>query len=215
MEHLVLQSLEYLSAYYPEDLKTFVLSDTHIPPNFSPEHAVGVVNFARLLDEPSLLPAALLACCQLSGPTLVAGFEREDGTRETLTPEDLGLCIQAKEALIRASVGLALRVCAPAASHKCDSGETCGRAIQAFYNTIETRKDHLTSVNPFVDWLKPWADGVKRRTEAPCSRCIIAFAARNEMERHVLWARLPSILGVEVVGWAEVWQALAAQVAGP
>lgn len=215
MEHLVLQSLEYLSAYYPEDLKTFVLSDTHIPPAFSAEHAIGVVNLARLLDEPSLLPAALLACCQLTGPTLVAGFEREDGTRETLTPEDLGLCIQAKEALIRASVGLALRVCAPKASYKCDSGETCGRAIQAFYNTIETRKDHLTSVNPFVDWLKPWTNGCKRRAEAPCSRCIIAFAARNEMERHVLWARLPSILGIEVAGWAEVWQALAEQVGGP
>ncbi|TBU27555.1 hypothetical protein BD311DRAFT_665122, partial [Dichomitus squalens] len=59
------------------------------------------VNLFRILDKPEMLATAVYACCRLSPDNLVNGFERADGTSETLSPADLVLCLKAQRGLLR------------------------------------------------------------------------------------------------------------------
>ncbi|KAI0753723.1 hypothetical protein C8Q74DRAFT_1320211 [Fomes fomentarius] len=94
MDHLVQQSLDYL--------RTIVCSKG--PPVWRlRQYSIGVVNLTRLTGAHHLLPCALMQCCSL-GSSVVDGFAREDGTREYLSPQDLGLCFNAKDKLIEARV---------------------------------------------------------------------------------------------------------------
>ncbi|KAI1795360.1 hypothetical protein LXA43DRAFT_1178816 [Ganoderma leucocontextum] len=89
MSQYVEYTLGYLKEHYTDDFDEW--EDTNCsPPSFSPEHAIGVVNLARLIGADSLLPTALLVCCGL-GKSLVNGFQRADGSREHLTLDDIGL----------------------------------------------------------------------------------------------------------------------------
>ncbi len=200
MEHVVQQALEYLTIYYRSDYQNFGRANAHIPPNFHAEHAVGVVNMARLVDKPSLLAVAMLACCQLEGPALVAGFVREDGTPEALTQEDLGLCIQAKESLIRASLDLALRVYTPISS-QCRIKPSCRKLLHMFFNSTRKQDGYMTSVNPFLSWSIPLAHFFRTRQESPCDERIVQLGLSNDIERDALWKTLPSLLGLEIAGW--------------
>ncbi|KAH9916564.1 uncharacterized protein BXZ73DRAFT_105759 [Epithele typhae] len=68
--------------------------DPYTLPGCAPECAIGIVNLARLTGKTSLLPLALLSCCQLGG-RLLECLARPDGTHETLSPEDLKRCLSA------------------------------------------------------------------------------------------------------------------------
>ncbi|KAI0640920.1 hypothetical protein C8Q79DRAFT_920597 [Trametes meyenii] len=198
MDHLVEEGMSYLQGFYSGRFKTFTDGHVYSPPNFDEEHSMGVVNLLRLVDRRTMLPAAIIACCWLDGTSLVNGFEREDGSWETLTPEDLALCIQAKGDLTRASVVAALRICAPATSKLCKTKDACWQALQTFFNTISTRAHRISSVDPMTTYVG------KARTLRICSDCLRCFIARDDSERWSVWKTLPQLVGVEVDGWDAV-----------
>ncbi|EIW57011.1 uncharacterized protein TRAVEDRAFT_99074, partial [Trametes versicolor FP-101664 SS1] len=96
MQALVAQGVQYLKRCFTDDLRTWSAGkfyDSNCP--IQKRHAIGIVNLARLINEPSLLPTALLICCALDSD-IVCGYTREDGTQETLTLADIGRCFAAR-----------------------------------------------------------------------------------------------------------------------
>lgn len=85
-------SLQELKRYFPVDLTSW----KNRPPILPRAKAILAVNIARLTDTPTILPAALYDCSQLSGDQLIHGVQRADGSTETLSPEDLLRCFNGK-----------------------------------------------------------------------------------------------------------------------
>ncbi|KAI0742366.1 hypothetical protein C8Q80DRAFT_1273052 [Daedaleopsis nitida] len=74
VEDALLQGISALKAYYADDFESFLKSSCtgELPIDLFQSHCepIGAVNLARLIDMPSLLPAALYDCCGLDGDVL-------------------------------------------------------------------------------------------------------------------------------------------------
>ncbi|KAM5539326.1 hypothetical protein V8D89_007017 [Ganoderma adspersum] len=193
MSQLVEHAVDYLKEYYTDDFDEWDDTDCS-PPGFSPEHAIGVVNLARLTGTDSLLPTALLACCGLGKP-LVDGFERADGTREHLTLDDVGLCFEGRCKIARAGVKAGLRVCAPKVSTKCKSRSACGESLRKLVANLHRASKVLCGPDPFASLSLLYAD------VAVCSACVAMLEDRDRKERRRLWRHMPSWFGITVEGW--------------
>ena len=197
-EQLCSQSLAFLKDHFTTDYDQWMAS-TPVPPTFELKHAIGVVNLARLAGTgyESILPTALLVCCLLSGDELVNGFEGEDGTRVTLSAEDLVQVIDAKDKLRREVTDIVIRSLAPL-----NSGMTCWEggceAENILHFPVGVTPMGLCPNNPFDRW-------------ETCPRSYISKAMCDECEdRHKtfyidgqrdLWKRLPAIFGLSVPNW--------------
>ncbi|RPD58544.1 hypothetical protein L227DRAFT_654629 [Lentinus tigrinus ALCF2SS1-6] len=126
------ESLSYLKKHYTNDFSDWVDSnvETGLPEDWAFAEAIGVVNLARLIAEPTLLPTAIMECTDL-GKEIVRGFEREDRSQEYLTPEDLGICFLAKSALSEASIQAVLLTFQPIVSLDCKTPSTCRDHLQS------------------------------------------------------------------------------------
>ncbi|KAI0632679.1 hypothetical protein C8Q77DRAFT_1058523 [Trametes polyzona] len=163
---------------------------------FGDIHAIGVVNLARLTGELSLLPVALWRCCRL-GSDLVYGYTREDGTRETLTFEDLGLCFAAQEKLIQAGVRARLRIFSQKVAIKCQTSTKCKEVLAKACRSLEKKTDLVASTDLFVPYTRICG------ALALCVTCLSEVKARDKEERRAMWKRLPSLLGIVVPGWGD------------
>ncbi|KAI0819827.1 hypothetical protein BC628DRAFT_961843 [Trametes gibbosa] len=164
--------------------------------SFDDVHSIGVVNLVRLIGDHTMLPVALWQCCRL-GSHLVHGFARADGTTETLTLEDLGLCFAAQQRLIQAGVRARLRIFAPTVSEGCRNPAKCKDVFAKANKTLEKRADVLAGTDPFVPYTKVCFEGVL----GLCSACSSEVKARDKKERRAIWNRLPTLLGIVVPGW--------------
>ncbi|PIL24773.1 hypothetical protein GSI_12659 [Ganoderma sinense ZZ0214-1] len=79
-EALLELCVAYLKRFYHDSFDGWRDNSTCMsPPRFERIHAIGVVNLARLLGHPKMLPSVLMACCLLDAE-IADGFAREDGT---------------------------------------------------------------------------------------------------------------------------------------
>lgn len=74
MTRLYNRALDYLKHRFPADFHKFKTLNAFVPEGFLLNHAIGVVNLARLTGESTLLPTAFLACIHLEGSVL-RGYE--------------------------------------------------------------------------------------------------------------------------------------------
>ncbi|OJT09463.1 hypothetical protein TRAPUB_14066 [Trametes pubescens] len=192
MTRLLEQALTYLKTYYTNDYDAWQKKESWNPPGFHDEDAIGVVNLARFLGETSLLPTALLACCQL-GRDLINGFAREDGTREQLTLDDIGLCLEAKPRLVQESSRTVLHVFEPMASVRCLSAGKCRGGFRRILKMVEDRVADVVGTDPFRYLFK--ALGADADGEL-CQNCRAMAESREYAETRRVWARLPEILGI-------------------
>ncbi|OJT11096.1 hypothetical protein TRAPUB_12380 [Trametes pubescens] len=109
-------------------------------------HLIGVVDLARLIGELSMLPVAFWRCCGL-GSHLVHGSTREDGIRENLAPDDLGLCFATQQRLIKAGVRARLCVFSPTVSEKFQNAAKCEEEL---IGSFEKKVDIIAGVDPYV-----------------------------------------------------------------
>lgn len=196
MTSLLEQAVDYLKTYYTNDYVSWITRGLFVAPNFSDVHSIGVLNLVRLLGETSLLPTAVLACCQLN-LRLVRGFARADGTREQLTPDDLALCVTAKTRLVQESVRVALLTIQPRLSKACKTAAQCERGFGKLVRKAADRVREIATADPFVCPLV--------RLECHlggdlCHSCWLSAQNRGVMERREVWTRLPKILGLEDPG---------------
>ncbi|KAH9925695.1 uncharacterized protein BXZ73DRAFT_49926 [Epithele typhae] len=91
-------AMNYLECFFSPTLdrwnKWNSRDEPYALPGCAPESAIGIVNLARLTRKESLVPLALLSCCQLGGK-LLKGLARPDGTYETLSTGDFERCFNA------------------------------------------------------------------------------------------------------------------------
>lgn len=190
---LLQQALDYLKNHYTNDFDAWDEHPEYCPPGFEDVHSIGVVNLARLTGETSLLPTALLACCQLE-QQIFDGFEREDGTREQLALGDISLCFTARARLIHESTRLALCVLRPKVSDECKTAAGCKRGFLRLMERVEADVSTIVGMDPF-QFMIAFEEDVCQEVDL-CKPCRAMVDVRNDRERRALWDRLPEILGI-------------------
>lgn len=164
---------------------------------------MGVVNIARLTQSHTILPTALVVCCDaLCSRSLLFGVEREDGTLETLDDDDLVRCVSAKRDLIRASTKAVLAAFAPFDTPRCEHHSECQQEFRNFLlpyfveNLEVITREHL-----FSTWDCLVDDDLLCQV-AICDQCVEHLGERVRSEQKKVWERLPEILDLgEIDGW--------------
>ncbi|TFK84483.1 hypothetical protein K466DRAFT_527270 [Polyporus arcularius HHB13444] len=192
---LVQEPLDRLRAHFPNNFDTYVAS---LKRQYKQKYSIGVVNLARLTDARDLLPVALMSCCQIQSG-LTQGFQRIDGTWEQLSPGDLELCFNAKERLIQTRVQFANRLLGSGAAPECHSKEVCTRFMQAYLQRLTSGViPGLRTPTP----LSPWGSNINAIWRL-CETCRKALTDDSNNYQREIFARLPTIMGVDVEGWGE------------
>lgn len=193
MSGILENALEYLKAYYPSDFEKWTALSEYGPPGFRIDHAIGVVNLARLIDDVGLLLMALLVCCKFEdGEQLIHGFKREDGTREQLTLDDVGRCYSAQICLIGESTKIALRACRPELSDACKTRQDCLETFEGMLRKLGDIDD-MRSIAHFDPSASTRAFLDIFDDDDLCARCQALLKARVKRERKASWAKLPEI----------------------
>ena len=173
--------VSYLSRYYPTDYFEWE-QRARGNPNFGNLENIGVVNIARLLDKPSLIPAAMMQCCQLPVKCLMEGFQRADGVHERLSQEDLtnALIARAKLVEVRAQVYAAMCRIAGTGVIGC-VGSECYNCLAPIRNPPQSMKIG-TEVSSF------WADTILQHpSRLPCEICQREIREEEEIILRVFW----------------------------
>ncbi|RDX49030.1 hypothetical protein OH76DRAFT_1382842 [Lentinus brumalis] len=199
IDALLDQSLSYFKRCFSMDFDAW---ERYVPREWGDEaeaFAIGVVNIARLTRCDAILPAALAACSSLEGEQLVAGFEREDGTRERLSEDDLKLCITGKQRLALAMSGAVIKAFALYKISGCDSVGSCRRVVHWILEDHADDPGYFPMNLPFGDWDCYIQDcGGDERL---CEYCLETLGDRFRAEQRTLWADLPDIFDISVEGW--------------
>ncbi|PIL26269.1 hypothetical protein GSI_12025 [Ganoderma sinense ZZ0214-1] len=200
LETLYEHALAFLEHHYPDDFKTWTQSKYWGPEHWPANAAVGVVNLARLIDAPHLLPSALLSCTYMK-EDIMEGFGCADGTRETLALDDIGRCFRASAAIRQATVAGVVRTLRDKACQACKTQNKCADALRRALQGLDRVERLLTRcpIRLMPDDLL--SDGQAKL--GTCADCTAMVKRRSRKERTMLWARLPGLLGVEVPGWPE------------
>ncbi|KAI0743006.1 hypothetical protein C8Q80DRAFT_948749 [Daedaleopsis nitida] len=193
MPELVDHSIEYLKEYYNTDSGSESASSNrrapYGPPSFRNEHAIGVVNLARLTAEETLLPTAFLICCTL-GSDIVKGCAREDLSREFLSQEDLGFCFKAKSALTTGCVAIAMGVLDPRAAKSCSDPEMCRHVLrEALQLPNAPLQVYYEEGDPCASLL-----ALTELQKSLCLACWGLVKRREEQHQRTSWAQLSLLL---------------------
>ena len=199
LNDLVEQSVQFLKRHYTDNHDTWVKHGAYWDPShWRGYEPIGVVNIARFINEPSLLPTTLLSCVYM-GEAIVQGFGREVGTLETLALDDLGRCFRASRTIRQAILISLLHTFLAKVSPACKTEKSCRIALRGALRGVGGRMEYLMVSCPFRVSLDDFLDG-KVGTYAECTAMV---KERIRKERAELWARLPEFLGVEVPGWGD------------
>ncbi|TCD60635.1 hypothetical protein EIP91_009752 [Steccherinum ochraceum] len=113
VKHLRAEAVRRLKCCFPDNLDDYVTPRTRYdlpddvwfpgaPISLELGECIAVINLARAHDLDCLLPAAFYACAQMTDRDLVFGFPGADGTRSTLSKEDLVRCLEGRASLVSA-----------------------------------------------------------------------------------------------------------------
>lgn len=196
MSDLLNDALTFLKTYYPTDYDKWRAHTKYGPPGFSRERAIGVVNLARLTDDVHLLLMALLVCCTIEkAETIVGGFARTDGSREQLTPDDIGLCYAAKARLTAASARRMLRVFLPEVPDTCQTAPSCTQGFQRILKALGETANSFEHPDPSF---RTKAYEAAYRKGNLCLSCRAVVSRREIYERRAAWAKLPEVFGLDL-----------------
>ena len=159
--------------------------------------AIVVINIARLLNIPSILPAAFYHCACLGG-AVVKGYTHENGLTEYLSEDDIVRCINGMQALTAAVADYVpvLRQHLPD-HHSCRKSGACRRLWK------DAVDDRLLG-----DWQAQFGTLALRRVvemipslDALCEICKQKAEHLIEERRRRVWRDLPKMFGIaSIVG---------------
>ena len=143
-----------------------------------------------------MLPAALLACCQLSN-RIVDGFKREDGEVEHLLREDLGRCFSANEKLISTTITNALWAFRTEVSERCEQPRACQCSLLCVLSLVQEDPKYISSPDPFkcITYL------FMMPSTRLCRRCLRMMTDRAEKKQKEAWNELPGVFGLQITDW--------------
>ncbi|KAI0742438.1 hypothetical protein C8Q80DRAFT_907174 [Daedaleopsis nitida] len=196
IDDLMQKASGFLKAFYTNDYDTWYRSEDFQPSGWSRIQTIGVVNMARLLDCPTILPTALSTCCTLPAKMLLDGMQREDGTIEQLDYEDLARCIDGMRSLTQATTRNYLRVIAPLETPGCRTRAACEIGIRKLLHNAEL----VAGKHPFFECggLAVW---MTAEEETFCQLCEKELERRVRDEQRITWRRFPELMSLTIEGW--------------
>ncbi|KAH9934003.1 uncharacterized protein BXZ73DRAFT_45905 [Epithele typhae] len=205
IQSLYNRSIEFLKRFFGTDYFGFYKVNGSIPKSFSPVHAIGVVNIAHFVGESSMLPLALRACCLLSVPRLLVGFEYSDGKSETLSAGDVVRCLTAKPQFASNRLSSFLRIITPFLSSHCVNlgltGKPCREAAMPLLDLAQSESTYLGQTDRQHGLSIVLCDSV---LEQLCPSCRTQLGEVRQAERYASWNKIPSILGLECPEWKNI-----------
>ena len=194
--------MSVLRAHFTTNHTSWLKIKTCLPSGFKWADVIGVVNLARLTGEISLLPTALWLCC-MQGATLSEGMTYSDGEQETLSPEDLALCVEGSRKLMHSAFTTVLRSFSPPLSESCKSLvgiDSCkcrsidlAKAALDMITIIPIHPGPITAYSPIQ---------LQNFLPCVCKGCIATIAERQREAKHKAWMLLPSHFGLNIPGWS-------------
>ncbi|KAI1795306.1 hypothetical protein LXA43DRAFT_1090956 [Ganoderma leucocontextum] len=191
------QAIAALEEYFTSDFDIWERGANLGAVAFNPKHAIGVVNLARLVDRPSLLPLAFYQCVSLGGE-VVNGYRREDGSMECLDISDIKRCIDGRNELAAKAAGFISDVFVMHPCARCETPGDCPSALKKILETVICSEDASSS-----DVLASWEEPIKLWAAdfLLCRPCTNATIGREAAKRKRVWNALPDIFDIEVDGW--------------
>ncbi|KAH9856096.1 hypothetical protein C2E23DRAFT_502992 [Lenzites betulinus] len=192
MSELVKHAAEYLKEFFTTDLDTWMKADNRfLEGGFDGKGAIEVVNIARLIGEPTLLPTALLVCCGLDYCELTEGFQREDGSFQPLTTDDIGRCFAARTNLLHSSMQIMLTVLT---GDDCRTRKECRSAFIRALGSSEQYPEVITEYKIFVT---NFSALILMDSKDLCRACRGSAREREKRETRAAWCDLPALLYIE------------------
>ncbi|RPD58576.1 hypothetical protein L226DRAFT_466520 [Lentinus tigrinus ALCF2SS1-7] len=199
IEDVEKRALSALCHIYPTELEEWVGSDSQIDDN-DRFYAIAAVNLARLTDTPSILPSAFYHCALLQSRVLL-GFTREDGSKEYLSQDDLGRCMDGMPKLIASrnttTLGLA-RCIQESGAENCWRTGLCAIARRSLSNSMV-----MMPLHPDHETHAMSSESSRWTAHGLCDRCIAKLEKEEFKSLSILWTRLPTIFDVD--GLAGTW----------
>ena len=190
--------MESLQGYVPDTFDDWT-GERECIVRLRPNEAIGIVNLARLVDRPLLLPTAFYRCALLGGD-IMDGFRREDKTVERLRRSDVKRCINGRNELAERAISVVSEVFASSTS-PCEACATRDRCRTALQTTLELAVDDDCASDP--DVLQSWKGPINRWAAnlSLCNLCEEEVIARDLGARKRVWNELPDIFDLTVEGW--------------
>ncbi|KAI0706736.1 hypothetical protein C8T65DRAFT_651819 [Cerioporus squamosus] len=201
VDQMVQRNIDYLKQYYVDDY--FAWTNAPTPPleprGFEPKHAIGIVNLARLTGTESILSTALMHCSVLEPALIVRGFQREDGSWEVLSMDDIGRCLCGTQERMKGTIWSLHRVFTRGVSKRCIRPKTCQGIVQRLQDRVMS--DDLEMLLEDYDWwasLKPIIAKVDEEREL-CWSCYNSMIDSWDTDAaKAVFDKLPSQLGLRV-----------------
>ncbi|KAM5539632.1 hypothetical protein V8D89_006741 [Ganoderma adspersum] len=161
------------------------------------QQSIGVINLARLLDRPTLLPSAFYKCALL-GSAVLDGYRREDRSVEHLLLEDVKRCINGRNKLVQQAFTIVLEVFMSRPCDECTSAAVCQTALQQLLEVAMVSCREASASVP-----QGWDDVIRKCAQeshlcAPCEKVVLE---REYKVRKRVWNALPGIFDIKVDGW--------------
>ncbi|KAI1787700.1 hypothetical protein LXA43DRAFT_683479 [Ganoderma leucocontextum] len=195
-------ALSRLKKYYTDDLAAW--RDAEMRARYvatKVEHALTVVELARLTNTSSLLPTAFLLCTEL----LPSYYLSEEGVPSALGIAMLPISdqltlISARGDVMHACAERTLRLLATVPCRGCRTPAACNVSREAPLSAIRDRNVFPDPPLYEQDVLKPmattlWGDTPWRRF---CGSCREALTEADETESQWIWSSLPGIFGMKL-----------------
>ena len=200
IEDVEKRSLSALCAIYPSNLERWLETDSTIDDE-DRVYAIAAVNLAHLTDTSSILPSAFYHCALLLSRVLL-GFTREDGTKEYLSQNDLGRCMDGTAKLVAArtsiTLGLATSIQVEFGADNCWRPGLCSMALRSLSRSMITKPLH-----PDLEAHALSSESSRWTTYGLCDGCIAKLEKEEFASIAKLWARLPNIFRIEDI--VDVW----------
>ena len=187
-------AISSLQKQFPSNLATWEAIRIKIPSTRS----ISVVNLARLVGRPSLLPTAFYYCALLGGEILSGYSSPETMTVEFLSPEDLKRCIDGRNTLGEEAVRLLSRIFITRPCEGCATQAACRSALQTM---LESAVASDGASDP--DVLRTWRQTIEEwaQQHGLCDLCTRAAIERDVEARQAVWDSLPATFDIDVEGW--------------
>lgn len=205
MHDLYETALGRLRAYYPSDLRSWDdICRRQRYVTAQPSDALVLLKLAHLTETQSLLPTAYLICCSLDETRRV---RPHTGEQKPLLAElsvwDHKRVLSGKARLAQMCATRVFHMLRPIPCETCIHPEVCMATVhnalrQISLVKLEKATSDLYVLEPLINWF--WEQGPGKR---PCGYCSQAADAAHKEMREQVWAKLPSVFGVEVEEWGK------------
>ncbi len=202
LEQVLQAALSRLRIVYTTDLATWRQA---LGPKKQPEFSCSssncfeAVNLFRTIGCTEMLPVALYFCAVLPNAYLIKGSHRADGTPETLSPEDLERCLNARDCFTKRGTHFFYTRHGAEASPLCTS--RC-------HSVLDDRRARVALPTFEGVLVRHVLHGVGRtlmdsvtRNNAVCPLCIEHLSNIQDAFEKEMWLALPKMLNLHVEGW--------------